>query len=208
LHVRGSEVHSLYKMTEREDILFSFADLNPSWAYVALGHIHKPQILGGAENVRYPGSLDQLDFGDTHGDYGVMLVDINGGEAVHPMRLPLTATPFHTITIQNPDEELSKLASQYPDHLSSIARFRISRRGMLGQDEITREVRKLFPRWHEIIWETADKPAESRSTTQFTTKTSLETTVREYVTAQSSQDSDKAELLQLLETFLKPEAKS
>src|SRR5262249_19973705 len=77
LHVRGSEVHSLYKLNERDDVLFDLADLTPGWAYVALGHVHKPQALGGLANVRYPGSLDRLDFGETHDDHGALLVDID-----------------------------------------------------------------------------------------------------------------------------------
>jgi hypothetical protein len=57
-------------------VLFDLADLNPSWAYVALGHVHRPQTIGGSDNVRYCGSLDRLDFGETHDEYGVLLVEV------------------------------------------------------------------------------------------------------------------------------------
>src|SRR5207253_1830510 len=66
LHVRGSEMHSLYHLRESDDVVFDFADLNPGWAYVALGHIHKPQTIQGQANARYCGSLDRLDFGEKH----------------------------------------------------------------------------------------------------------------------------------------------
>ncbi len=78
LHVRGAELGapSKYVLTERDDVQFDFADLNPGWAYIALGHVHKPQALKGQANVRYCGSLDRLDFGETHNDHGVLFVEV------------------------------------------------------------------------------------------------------------------------------------
>src|SRR5262249_44835694 len=125
LHVRGAELHSLYRMTERDDVLFDFADLNPMWAYVALGHIHKPQCLGAAAHVRYPGSLDRLDFGESH-EPGVVLVEIAGGNTVVHDQLPIPATPFHTIELTDPEAELPALAEKYPDHGTAIVRLTVS----------------------------------------------------------------------------------
>lgn len=48
--------------------------------YVALGHIHKPEIL--ADNMAYAGSLEPLDKNET-GPHGYMLVDITGEDGAY-----------------------------------------------------------------------------------------------------------------------------
>ncbi len=47
--------------------------------YVALGHIHRPQIVGKVTRVRYSGSLIPLSFSETKDDKGVWLVDFARG---------------------------------------------------------------------------------------------------------------------------------
>ncbi len=201
LHVRGSEAHGLYKMTERDDVLFDFADLNPAWAYVALGHIHKPQMLGGSANVRYPGSLDRLDFGDTHDDHGVLLLDIAGAAAVVPTSLKIPGTVFHTITLADPDADLPTLAEKYPDAATAIVRVFATPGGTLSRDEVTRQLRKLFPRLHDLRW--ADTGAADETPPKFTPRAGFETTVRDYLTEQLAVDPDRAAVLALAETYLK-----
>ncbi len=39
-------------------------DLPDDFAYIALGHIHQPQSLGGRTHVRYSGSIERLDLGE------------------------------------------------------------------------------------------------------------------------------------------------
>lgn len=203
LHVRGSEMHSLYKMTERDDILFDFADLNPGWAYVALGHIHKPQALGGADHVRYPGSLDRLDFGDAHDDHGVLLLDIDGPNAVTPTRLKIPGTPFHSIDIADAEAELPTLAEKYPDAATAIVRVTVTSPGGLSRDEVVRKLRQLFPRWHDVRW--AADPAADDAPAAFTPRAGFETTVRDYLTEQLAADPDAAAVLALAETYLTEE---
>lgn len=201
LHVRGSEAHSLYKMTDRDDVLFDLADLNPAWAYVALGHIHKPQALGGSETVRYPGSLDRLDFGETHADHGVLLVEVNGSHTAPPVRLPIPATPFHTVTLADPEAELPTLADLYPDRDTAIVRVTVTPpAGGLSRDEITRQVRKLFPRLHALTW--ADDAAPADVPTKFSPRAGFETTVRDYLAEQLAGDPDAKQVLDLVETYL------
>ena len=38
--------------------------LAEQYAYVALGHIHRPQFLGGHPHVRYSGSIERMDLGE------------------------------------------------------------------------------------------------------------------------------------------------
>lgn len=59
----------------------SAARLPEAFDYVALGHIHRPQPLRGAEHVRYSGSLIPLDFAESADDKGVWCVRVTPGQA-------------------------------------------------------------------------------------------------------------------------------
>src|SRR5205085_763334 len=179
-----------------------FADLNPMWAYVALGHIHKPQMLAGAANVRYAGSLDRLAFDEAH-DAGVLLVDINGADTVVHDPLPVTATPFHTIELTDPETELPGLAEKYPDHVTAIVRVTVTPpSGGTSRDEIARRLRKLFPRLHDLRW--ADSLPPDTAPTTFAPRLGFETTVRDYLTQKLTEagDPDRDAVLALAESFL------
>lgn len=208
LHVRGAELHTLYKLTDRDDVLFDFADLNPGWAYAALGHIHKPQALNGAAHVRYPGSLDRLDFGETHDEHGVLLVEISGSKPVEPVQLPIPATPFHTIDLADPEAELPGLADKYPDRETAVVRVTAGRpTADLSRDEIARQLRKLFPRLYDLKWADAAR-ADDVAPTRFSPRAGFETTIRDWLTEKLAGDPDKDAVLALAETFLTAEAES
>lgn len=54
-------------------------DLFPDWLdYVALGHLHGAQIVGGRERCRYSGSPMTLGFGESGSEKSVYLVDLDG----------------------------------------------------------------------------------------------------------------------------------
>ncbi len=209
LHVRGSEMHSLYHLTEREDVIFDLADLNPNWAYVALGHIHKPQTIHGQANARYCGSLDRLDFGETHDDHGVFIVEVGKtGLAREPEHLPIPATPFHKVTISDPAAELAALADRYPDREAAI--FSVSVEPSVSgdsRDEIARHIRSVFPRLFELKWaETA--PENRTSACDFTPQADFASTVRDYLEKRLGDDPDKQMVLALADEFLRVEAVS
>jgi len=54
---------------------------NPAFDYVALGHIHRHQVLSESPPVVYAGSLSRLDFGDENDEKGFYLVDIGPDKA-------------------------------------------------------------------------------------------------------------------------------
>jgi exonuclease SbcD len=208
LHVRGAELHTLYKLSDRDDVLFDFADLNPGWAYAALGHIHKPQALNGAVHVRYPGSLDRLAFDETHDQHGVLLVEVDRAKPVEPVRLPIPATPFHTISITDPKTELPGLADKYPDRETAIVNL-IVHPAAAGpsRDEVSRALKKLFPRYHDLKWADAARPNDA-APARFSPRAGFETTVRDWLTEKLANDPDRDAVLALADAFLIVEAES
>ncbi len=62
----------------------------PAVDYVALGHIHQPQKVGGLEHIRYCGSPIPLGFDEARQRKQVLLVDLDasGLQAVTPLEVP------------------------------------------------------------------------------------------------------------------------
>lgn len=62
----------------------------PHSDYIALGHIHRPQKIGGQEHIRYCGSPISLSFDEGHQQKEVLLVDLDadGLKAVTPLLVP------------------------------------------------------------------------------------------------------------------------
>ena len=62
----------------------------PPADYIALGHIHRPQKVGGLEHIRYSGSPLPLAFDEARQRQEVLLVDLhdNGLQAVTPLPVP------------------------------------------------------------------------------------------------------------------------
>ncbi len=82
--------------------------------YIALGHIHRPQEMIAAAKTSYPGSLLQLDFGETQQEKSTTIVDVHPGRPVKLRRLPLHAgRPLRTI--EGSLAELGALASDVGD---------------------------------------------------------------------------------------------
>lgn len=202
LNVRGSSAHTLYKMSERDDILFSVAELNPMWSYLALGHIHQPQELGGSPHIQYSGSLDRLDFGETHQDHGVTLVDIDGSGTARTHRLQLAPTSFHTITMDDPAKDIDLLLEQYPDREHAIVRFRMEPPGgNVSREEIARKLKKHFPRWYELKWNDV-KTASETTPAQFDPNQGMEQRVKDYLEKQFAGHRHHDELMQMAQTLL------
>jgi len=80
--VSGAQVGSERSMTiGREPALLPSNIAHPAFDYIALGHIHKHQVLSANPPVVYSGSLERLDFGEEEDDKGFYIVEIQqGGE--------------------------------------------------------------------------------------------------------------------------------
>src|SRR5713101_6990127 len=110
IHVRVSQLHTPHHASESDDIIYELGEIPTNWAYIACGHIHKPQAIGGIPHVRYSGSIERLNYGERCDEKSVVLVDIGPhGRQEEPVCLPLKATTFYRIEILNPEIEMQGL---------------------------------------------------------------------------------------------------
>ncbi len=72
------------------------AALFDSFDYVALGHLHRPQVAG--LRGRYPGSLLQYSFADAAGERGCLVVELGEREADGPITSFVTLEPLRRMS--------------------------------------------------------------------------------------------------------------
>jgi exonuclease SbcD len=145
----GSE--SLMTIGQEPAVLLSNIAL-PAFDYVALGHIHKRQVLSESPPVVYAGSLERIDFGEEHDEKGFYVIDIlpgdNGKRQVSFKFHPVNARRFLTISIDIKAEEtnpgfavLAFIAGQKDKIKDAVVRLNISLpsslEGQLHYNEIT-----------------------------------------------------------------------
>ncbi len=95
-----------------QDPAFSTAELglhDSPLDYVALGHIHRHQVVAGRPPVVYAGSLERVDFGEEREPKGFVVVEIGPGRyperAVRWEFRPVPARHFHTVRVRVSDQE-------------------------------------------------------------------------------------------------------
>ncbi|MBM7855291.1 exonuclease SbcD [Desulfohalotomaculum tongense] len=67
--------------------------------YVALGHIHRQQVLAENPPLVYSGSLDRIDFGEEKEKKGYVLVEVEKGRCSYNF-YPLSTRPFVTVRVK------------------------------------------------------------------------------------------------------------
>jgi exonuclease SbcD len=85
--------------------------------YVALGHVHRHQILCDDPPVVYPGSIERVDFSEEPEEKGFVLVELQRGHA-QVQFYSLTVRPFRTIQIDvsdSSDPQADLVAAIAPD---------------------------------------------------------------------------------------------
>ena len=116
--INGSTVGTERSMMLGNDhVLLVSAVHRPELEYVALGHIHKHQVLRREPPmVVYSGSLQRVDFSEEGDDKGFCVIDLDT-EAPQGQRLvdfrfqPVQARPFVTIDVQVPPGESDPTAA-------------------------------------------------------------------------------------------------
>ncbi len=203
-HLRGSQVHSLYHISEREDVIFEPGELPMNWAYVALGHIHRPQALNGAEHIRYAGSIERFDYAERNDQKGVVLIEVGATELEgQPVCLPLDATPIYHLEITDPETDLADLAERYPDAARALVSYRlVYRPGEHNRDAICQELERVFPRCYrqETFAEGSLTLVGSAEATA--THRDVPGTVRHYLEQHLADHPERADVLALAEALL------
>lgn len=90
----------------------------PCFDYVALGHVHRHQVLCESPPVVYPGSIERVDFSEANEEKGYVWATVEKGQAAVEF-CPLPARPFLTVTADltnssSPQAELIAAISQQP----------------------------------------------------------------------------------------------
>jgi exonuclease SbcD len=131
----GSE--TLMSIGQEPVLLLSNVAL-PAFDYVALGHIHKQQVLKENPPVVYAGSLERVDFGEENDEKGFYVVDIEpdntaGRRRVSFVFYPVHARRFLTIGVTLKPEEtdptstvLAAIAGQAERVRDAIVRLNVS----------------------------------------------------------------------------------
>jgi exonuclease SbcD len=109
---RGSE--SLMSIGREPALLLGNIAL-PVFDYIALGHIHKHQVLNEHPPVVYAGSMERVDFGEEKEDKGFYVIDITnnstGEKQVTYEFHPVKARRFTTIDVEIKNDEPDPTAS-------------------------------------------------------------------------------------------------
>ncbi len=95
--VDGAQMGAERAITLGQDLVMARSVLaQPGIDYVAMGHIHKHQVLGTVPPLVYPGSLDRVDFGERAEPKGCIIVELECGAARWQFH-QLAARPFVSI---------------------------------------------------------------------------------------------------------------
>lgn len=206
VNVRGAEVTSLFRISEAENVVFEDGSLHANFAYVALGHVHRAQAVGGHEHVRYCGSIDRMDIDERDYRHGVVLFELNEtGLAGTPVTLPLDGSPIYEVEVRDPAAELPRLRDNYPDHQTALANLHVHyTAGVDSLEQILRELDAIFPRWYCRDWTERSAVGPALTVGAAPTK-SFEDTVREYLASelQNHPDDERAALLELVDDLVK-----
>jgi exonuclease SbcD len=139
---------------------------NPRFDYVAMGHIHKYQVLSHAHPpIVYPGSLERIDFGEQNDKKGFVSVEIDepGPDGVREVRHEFHEVParrFLTIKVNAdvdfPTEEVLRRIDEHEDEIKdAVVRLMIETSPEhlrdLRQDEVRRALNAIGPSFSAVI---------------------------------------------------------
>ena len=142
----------------QEHVLLVSNVANPAFDYVALGHIHKHQVLSDNPPVVYAGSLERLDFGEEEDEKGFYLVEIEPDKETGQRRVSfdfhqVSGRRFLTINTSIEPEDtdptttvLRAIAAQEDEVTDAVVRLQISLpsqcEGLLRDNDIRNELKE------------------------------------------------------------------
>jgi exonuclease SbcD len=140
----------------REPVLLLSNVTLPVFDYVALGHIHKQQVLYENPPVIYSGSLERIDFGEENDEKGFYVVDILAGEDGAKRQVsyqfhPVNGRRFLTIKVDLKSDEsdpslavLAAIRSHGENIRDAIVRLNISMPSALEGQLRNNEIREAL----------------------------------------------------------------
>ncbi len=94
--VSSAQIGSERSMTIGQEHMLLLSNVaNPAFDYIALGHIHRHQVLSHNPPVVYPGSLERLDFSEEEDNKGFYMVEIEPDKETGKRRVSFD---FHQVT--------------------------------------------------------------------------------------------------------------
>ena len=117
LSVGEATLASEQSMMIGRDYVLMKSDLAlPQLDYVALGHVHRHQVLNARPHVVYSGSLQRIDFGEEKDQKGFCVVDLDpglpsGSRMTEFFFQPVAAREFVTITVDVSSGDLDPTAT-------------------------------------------------------------------------------------------------
>jgi exonuclease SbcD len=156
-HLFGARIGAERLLTMGHDPMYDLQTFDlPAIDYVALGHIHKHQVLHYASPpVVYAGSIDRVDFGEENEDKGWVLVEIPAKGKAEWQFLKVRARPFITIdakvepdTFSATDDVVRAIARSADRITDAVVKLRIDippeRIAELRDDDIRAQLKSAY----------------------------------------------------------------
>ena len=160
-------------MLGQDHVLYPSAVHKPELDYVALGHIHKHQVLRDNPMVVYSGSLERVDFSEEGDAKGFCVVDLDPsapqGKRLRDFRFePVNARPFLTIEVKVPPGDEDPMdtvmrAIMRRNVAGSIVRLKVMLPAELDVHLREGEIRQLLSGAHHLASITKDLDQDRRT---------------------------------------------
>ncbi|MDA1188553.1 MAG: exonuclease SbcCD subunit D [Chloroflexi bacterium] len=159
--VSGSKTSSEQSMMlGRDHVLLHSSVALPAFDYVALGHVHRHQILGKAPHVVYAGALERVDFGEEKDTKGFCVIELDPSKMQGTRMTDFEFTPVNArnmVTIDaeikpnDPDPTATAVAAIGKHDIDgAIVRVRVKLPGQLENQLQDSELRKALEPAHYI----------------------------------------------------------
>ncbi len=140
-------------MLGRDVVVLKSVLADPTWDYIALGHIHRHQELNGGQHppIVYCGSLERIDFGEEKEAKGFVVAEVQRGRAEWQFH-PVAARPFVTIRadVRDQAEPLAAVLEIIARHdvadavVRVIVQARPEQEGLLRDADIRRVLEEAY----------------------------------------------------------------
>jgi exonuclease SbcD len=202
--VNGADLSNRFRISEETDIVIDPSTWPATFTYVALGHVHKPQSVGGHDHIRYCGSIERLDLGESADDKSVVLVDIGtGGLSAPPKIVPLAATPIYRAEVASA-AQIDTLERRFSDHATALVNLHFSFDGSCDDLlDVQRRLESVFPRWYARDWHNRAELSPTLTVGEAAPK-SFEVSIREYLEAELANlpDDQRTALVELAHRYM------